>query len=845
MTPPIARQAPPPIAKKTPLGSLSVFQHGLDVACCLEALLSQPVLRSRMETALGKILDPVTQERFLVLALLHDVGKLSSGFQARIREIPDFPKTSHLIEVVDLAVHQNGLAHDLGLNEIEAWGPDVFHVLAAILAHHGRPITPDDVHPKAWAKTPWHDPGRSIKDFAAEARRLFPLAFSPVAPAMAFPPLAQHLFTGLLTLADQIGSRESAFPMGRGEDGHDRQATLRLADGTLRELGLDGQDLRKNLADLSDEALFGWPAEAHLNPMQSMLRDLSLDHRLILLESETGSGKTEAAFLRFRRLFEAGLVDSLYFAVPTRSAAVQLHRRINQASERLMGIEAVLAVPGVMRSGCAEGTALPGYQVRWDDDPAQSRAESRWSAETGRRYLAAPVAVGTIDQLLLSGLMTKWAHMRGASLSRSLLVVDEVHASDSYMQAILKSAIDAHRAIGGYTLLMSATFGSLARARLFDVAPKDRNVQAAYPAISWASGKSESFLFPGSAARSKSIAMSCQPILKDPDAIAREALSSVRQGGRVLIIRNTVRAAGEAFESILKLDPEAPLLTLNGVKTLHHARYAAEDRQRLDAAVERALHPKTGHDPVIVIGTQTVEQSLDIDADFLISDLCPIDVLLQRLGRLFRHDRSRPPGFASPRCLVLRPEVLAPGVSLTAYGIGPVKEKTGEGVYPNLLALVSVLRLLESFPQWNIPAMNRMLVETGTDAEDLARLASSLGPEWTGHLHDIHGSDGAKRQQAGYTKLDRRRHFSFEDGIFPEDGAPTRLGAGSVQLRLAEPIEGPFCEKVSEFAVPFQFSEGVDPTGHAVARKVGMDLELSCGTARFLYTCQGLSRTND
>ena len=130
--------------------------------------------------------------------------------------------------------------------------------------------------------------------------------------------------------------------------------------------------------------------------------------------------------------------------------------------------EPVLAVPGYLRAGAAEGKRLPRYEVWWDDqhsvaDPVIRR---RWAAESAKRYLAAQIAVGTIDQAMMAALQVRHAHMRAACLARNLLVVDEVHASDQYMRVILEGLLEAHIGVGGYACLMSATLGSVARQRL-------------------------------------------------------------------------------------------------------------------------------------------------------------------------------------------------------------------------------------------------------------------------------------------------------------------------------------------------------------------------------------------
>jgi CRISPR-associated endonuclease/helicase Cas3 len=825
------------IAKRTDQGTLPLTQHGLDVACCLESLLEEPVFEARVTAALGAPLDPVTRERLLLLAFLHDLGKASAPFQARIRG--DGDRGGHLCEVVALVMDHPDLARRVHLDRIEGWGAGLEPVLAALLAHHGRPITADPVPRDAWETSPSYDPVAELSEIGAAAERIFPAAFI-AGDRFRFPAPLQHLFTGLLTIADQVGSMERYFPMSRAD--LNRPATLVRARTALRAIGLSGVAIRENLTGLPDQRLFGWPDGTELRPAQRHIRDLPPDIRLLLLEAETGSGKTEAALLRFRTLLEAGEVDSLYFAVPTRTAAVQLHRRVDLATRRLMGAEAVLAIPGVLGAGGATGTALPGFQVRWDDDPAGAVAEVRWSAETGRRYLAAAVAVGTVDQALQSGLGARWAHMRGAGLSRSLLVVDEVHASDAYMTSLLKGALDAHVALGGHALLMSATLGSSARSRLLGAAIRDRNPDAPYPALSWAERGAERHLAVPDQTRTKRVRMRASPILQNPVAIARVAVDAARAGARVLIIRNTVRAAAELFDAVQDLDPAAPLLEVNGVRTLHHSRFAAEDRRRLDAAAEAALSPAGQSRGVIVIGTQTLEQSLDIDADLLITDLCPVDVLLQRVGRLFRHERHRPDGFSDPRCVVMTPQALCPSSPLPAYGLGPAG-RDGSGVYPNLLMLEATLRLIREAPTWEIPAMNRHLVEAGVDPDRLAVRAAELGPDWVAHLDRAQGRDGAMRQQAGLVRLDRTRHFGFEEGIFPPEGARTRLGSDSLELTLPFPAPGAFGQPVRHFAIPHHMLKGADPEEvEAVETLDGV--EIRCGRTTYLYGPGGLLAPN-
>ncbi|CAI8057916.1 CRISPR-associated endonuclease/helicase Cas3 [Geodia barretti] len=175
------------------------------------------------------------------------------------------------------------------------------------------------------------------------------------------------------------------------------------------------------------------------------------------IESETGSGKTEAALWRFAHMYEAGLVDGLYFALPTRSAAVQIHERVERFIRNLFprGVPpVVLAVPGYEPGVDASSVAMQDYEPWWEDRHDDDRP---WASKSPKRYLAAQIAVGTVDQAMMCALQVKNAHMRAACLARNLLVVDEVHASDTYMSVVLEALINAHVRAGGYALLMSAT----------------------------------------------------------------------------------------------------------------------------------------------------------------------------------------------------------------------------------------------------------------------------------------------------------------------------------------------------------------------------------------------------
>lgn len=794
-------RAPLPWGKfRAPDVFLSLTDHQADVAACLAALLDSPVMASRIRAMIGRPLDPVTRARLCVIGFLHDMGKLSSLFQAQVFASQG-GRTGHTREGWALIADRR-MRGALGLPELVSWGAAVENLLLAALAHHGRPIeTGSGTDRRCWASWSGYDPATAAAVVGQRARELYPQAFGD-GPDLPDAPAFQHLFAGLVALADQIGSREEHFPIHRVAD-------IRPASDLLRASGIDATALRAVLRDVPSAALFGWPEGSDATPMQVALTDLPLTARLVVLESETGSGKTEAAVLRFLRLFQAGQVHAMYFALPTRAAAMQIFGRVRRAVHQAFGAEAVLAMPGYIRAGDAEGTSLANWEVGWSDDPDAERREARWAAETPRRFLAAPVAVGTVDQVMLAGLRVKWAHFRAAALARSYLVVDEVHASDVYMAEVLGTLVRDHVTAGGHALLMSATLGAAARARWLGGprAPVSRHHD--YPSLSWQERRAEGHRPIPRHGPDKTIAVATRPLIADPTAVADLALDAARQGARVLVIRNTVPQVIALFRAIEAADPFAPLLSVGPVSAPHHGRFAAEDRHLLDRAIEEAFGKDTPSRGIIAVASQTAEQSLDLDADLLVTDICPVDVLLQRIGRLHRHRRdNRPTAHVEARCLVLAPEVIAPSPGLLAFGLG-ARADDGSGVYPDITGIMAVQRLIVEGDVWHIPTDNRRLVEAGTDGETLDRLAEELGPEWSAARLKVLAGALARGQHGRRNLLDRSAAFDGANELFPDDRAIlTRLGADRILVPFAHGQVGPFGTPVSGISVPAHWGFG-------------------------------------
>ena len=853
--------------RKNPTRIHLLEHHLADVGACFEALVNQPTFsRQLAHTAKQDDVDEVTAARLCVFAALHDIGKVNLGFQTQIWSNADFPpgtrkpnRAGHTVDLTPVLRDEDSETAGWFFDALGWWddllqwddqdGATVCSLLVATLSHHGRPLQLDDTrqpNPAIWRSLGSLDLPEYTRRIGRLVREWFPKAFTPAGTPLPSAPAFQHHFLGLCNLADWIGSNEQWFPYVDTQRGSYIDDARRRAERAIADIGLNLRDQRAAFSGVNDfTELFDLDGKP--NAIQRTSHDAPLGAPLVIIESETGSGKTEAALWRFTRMYEAGLVDGLYFALPTRAAAVQIHGRVQRFVANLFPKAhqpvVVMAVPGYDPGTNAETTDIT--MAEYDGHAAGHPEDDKpWAAENPKRYMAAQIAVGTVDQTMLGSLKVKNAHMRAASLARNLLVVDEVHASDTYMSEILSAVLDAHIDAGGYAMLMSATLGSVARQRWLGTdhatALTDA-VATAYPAVS----TRNSIVDAGENGQAKTVSMESRPIMREPSSIARIARDAACVGAKVLVIRNTVDYAVNTWRAVAEAaDDDLSIL-------LHHGRYAAGDRKYLDGCVEAMLGKDNRPDGgCVAVGTQTLEQSLDIDADLLITDLCPADVLLQRIGRLHRHRRNkRPADYATPQCIVLTPpdDDLQPLLDSRkeANGLGP-----HGGVYEDLRILQATLNLIVRHPQWSIPEMNRMLVEGATHPSELEAIEET-GDAWKDHGIKVRGGEISDWQTAHNAIIRRDKSF-FEDNrevLFPsnEERIRTRLGDDRVDVafshRPASPFESDGVPPIGHVAVSIQWLDKSTDTPESVNTTVTDDgFEFAIGSRGFRYNRMGLQR---
>ncbi len=713
-------------AKTGPTGWHPLSAHLMDVAAVIRALFAPgTALSSRADHLArnGGVAPLPFQALATYLALTHDIGKVHHGFQERRLGTADLRRTSHVQRVIGDLRHAKLLdargarvveLRTALLTPLHDRNAEIAFALASLgIAHHGRPwAAPNQPTPLVWSADWQPSADRDPVDFGLQlvdqAMRLSELEVL----SRSLLPTESQLLAGALTLADWIGSTEAIFPFapemeqdaaGYWADRCERARTALERTGTRREL--PGRDtMHVSWPDL-------FPRLARRpSALQShvMTAPLPAPGELVIIESDTGSGKTEAALALYARLRAAGRADGLFFALPTRATAAAMHARIREFALAFCPEAAGNIV--LAAGGSADHRQQNGIEPR-DDDADESAAVSHWASRSLTKAFAGELVVGTIDQALLASLPVKHAHLRLAALTRLVIVVDELHSYDGYMLALLSRLAQFVRGCGGVLVAMSATLATDVSYELAAVSPAPGRAAArrrAFPSVSYGSPdgvlREHPIASPASRERSYEIVEIAR------ESVSRMAIDAARDGARVLIIRNTVSAVLETMQKLIDCDSAFVWGPTNSGAAPYHSRYTRADRSVLDMAVRKDFGRESTVAGRILVATQVAEQSLDVDFDLLITDLCPIDVLLQRLGRVHRHERPRIDGYRHPRALVIEPD--RPFGEVLEGTVPPSWLRTGIGsVYEDLPVLALTQALIRRTPRLAVPAMNRAMIE--------------------------------------------------------------------------------------------------------------------------------------
>ena len=791
-----------------------LLHHLMDVAAVALRWQQLNLARLEREAALLKTSPECLSKIAAFLAGIHDLGKFSRGFQAKVpelwpeqvlgrkREISDrghWRNTAILLRAEPIARKFASLFPSIPYDD--ALAP----LIAAIAGHHGRPPEGQDVNAAPSKARRDQQLGEECVDAAHSAFCILQNLINP-SPLSSLEKQEQAAqwswcLSGLVTLADWVGSDSDYFSFEsvdtRLEDYWDW--ALAQAERALAGKGL----LPQSPESRPSYASFAPRAAARPRPMQKLAEEAPLKDgaQLFILEDTTGAGKTEAAIMLAARMMAAGKGEGLYFALPTMATANAMYERLEEMYQKLFEISVPADPSLVLAHGRSElskafrAIVNSTNMANGGEDETASAFCAQWIADDRRKAFYADVGAGTIDQAFLSILPKRHLTLRQYGLAGRILIVDEAHCFDAYMGEELSALLELHAQNGGSAIVLSATL-SLQQHRDMTEAfatglglrdPEDLSDQLcseAYPLLTSATiggvQECESGFDP---ALRRSVTVERLP---DRTTAETRALSAAKKEAAVLVICNAVDEAIAVYESLADQVDHPDHIHL------FHARFAQGDRQKIEEDVLRRFGrdaKATDRDGHILVATQVVEQSLDLDFDLVISDLAPVDLIIQRAGRMWRHLDKRPPEsrrVEKPHILVVSPD---PDQVEDKNWLEPALGKAAF-VYQHAGVMWRSAKALFDAGRIDTPESFRPLIECVYTNDDVPpaleeKQIEDEGKEWGNRSL---GQFNVVDLQGGYGSLPMELSGTEDIG--------TRLGENTVTLRLARLAEGrliPLC----------------------------------------------------
>ncbi|MFD3442363.1 CRISPR-associated helicase Cas3' [Streptomyces sp. NPDC058685] len=724
------------------------------------------------------------------LAGVHDVGKATPAFACQVEQLADRMRVEGLQmrSVAALGPDRRVVPHGLAgqvlvgewLRERHGWSVKQAGQFTVVVGgHHGVPpeygqimavegrghlLRTPGVSEAVWRRVQGELLQACAEEYGVSGRLA---AWRGVQ----LPQPVQVLLTAVVIVADWVASSPDLFPYFPQDES--RSSRERVA-AAWQGLDLPAPWSPAEPAGEAQELFvsrFGLPPGARVRPVQEAAIGLAraMDGPgLMVIEAPMGEGKTEAA-LAVAEIFAARSgAGGVFFALPTMATGNAMFPRLLDWLGRLPAAagarHSVLLAhsKAALNEDFAELMRRSGRITAIGVDSPPPAAERPWG-EVGRasaelvahawlrgrkKAMLSSFVAGTVDQLLFAGLKSRHLALRHLAVAGKTVVIDEVHAYDTYMSVYLDRVLSWLGAYRVPVVVLSATLPEGRR----------RELLAAYAGTPWEAGGSEEaggyplltavtpggvpvVRAPGASARGTDVAV--ERLDDGLEVLADRLAAAVTDGGCVLVIRNTVKRV---------LDTARVLRERFGDErvSVAHSCFVDVDRAAKDADLLRrfgppgpaSARPAGGH---IVVASQVAEQSLDVDFDLLATDLCPVDLLLQRMGRLHRHHRGesqadRPERLRTARCLVTGTDWDAPV---------PKPVRGSVAVYGAYALLRSAAALQ---PHLDDPA--RCPVRLPADISPLVQRAytpdAECPPGWAEALHEAAAADRRHREdQAG------------------------------------------------------------------------------------------------
>ena len=710
-----------------------LYVHMGDSACVARKLWScwLPASVKRCISSFIEDDDEAAETLVCWLAGVHDIGKAAPGFQFKV------PERAELDEEVGLRVPQGHMVPHppshatMGEVLLENWlddrGWDRSDTFGCVVgAHHGAPPSServlDDIE-DASAAFPLENLGD--QDWAASQNELLEWMFrfsgmdgyENAFRERFVPQPVQVLLSALVIMADWISSNADFFPLVDCVETYDE--FLVRADVGWTSLALPSA-WHAEQVELEDQEFFhrrfaDLPEDATLRPAQVEALHAALgmsEPGLLIIEAPMGNGKTEASLLCAEVLAARTGAGGIAYLLPTMATSNAMFNRVESWLEHVpdargrsvQSMQLLHSKASLNR----EYSKLRNWNSTWMGDQNHYCTEEdviahQWFGGRKRGLLSSFV-VGTVDQLLMAALKTRHVQLRHLGLAGKVVVIDEVHAYDAYMNTYLDRILTWLGAYGVPTILLSATLpanrrnelvhayrgrdkktaGRVSRRKDIPESPRDSRGCPAYPIITTAAhtGALDGGMYRVCEDHSAGTDVLVQGMEDDDAALVAQLHNLLSDGGCACVLRDTVRRAQHTYE-LLREEFGSSCVKLV------HSRFIAIDRMANDAELLKLLGPDSTNRPkkLIVVGTQVIEQSLDIDFDVMISDLAPIDLLLQRMGRLHRHQRGNAQSLRPEK--LRRAQCYLTGIENWALPL-PEINRSIEAVYPRALLWKSV-----------------------------------------------------------------------------------------------------------------------------------------------------------
>ncbi|MFI9116977.1 CRISPR-associated helicase Cas3' [Streptomyces venezuelae] len=694
-------------------GWLPLWQHMEDCAA-VAGLLWDRWLPWNVRRLIGAALPGGEADGRLLavwLAGVHDIGKATPAFACQVEQLVDRMRREGLEMRTqsamgpDRRLAPHGLAGQVLLGEwLEencGWAPGQCEQFTVVVGgHHGVPPEYAQINALDDRGHLLRAPGASRAVWRRVQRELLEACAEEFGVrgrlaqwrAVKLPQPVQVLLTALVIVSDWIASNPELFPYHPLDV---QRSSAERAAAAWRGLDLPAAWRPVEPAGSVQELFasrFALPKGAKARPVQEAAVELARSMQapgLMVIEAPMGEGKTEAA-LAVAEIFAARSgAGGVFFALPTMATGNAMFPRLLKWLKKLPSLEgrahSVLLAHSkaalnddfadLMRSA-RPLAAVDADAERKDWRPSHEYREAMadlvahtWLRGRKKAMLSSFVA-GTVDQLLFAGLKSKHLALRHLAVAGKVVVIDEAHAYDTYMNVYLDRVLSWLGAYKVPVVILSATLPAARRRELVEAyagagagtgdAPAGKEafeavaVAGEYPLLTAVSpGGSPVLRRPAASGRGAPVRL--ERLDDDLPALADRLSEELADGGCALVVRNTVKRVVEAARALREWFGDDAV-------TVAHARFldldrAANDKEllrRFGPPGEETDRPARRH---IVVASQVAEQSLDVDFDLLVTDLCPVDLLLQRMGRLHRHQRGagqreRPERLREPRCLV-------------------------------------------------------------------------------------------------------------------------------------------------------------------------------------------------